>query len=175
MNLSKDAATIESWAAPDTSVTRRNAPYNHPSARGTNLSIECLRHPVAHGPADHIPKFKPHWEAVHCAQHIGAKPIWLHPIRSTQMSSNRGPRGREAPFMKSGDAFAATNRPTLRSPEPAITLSHAASRHYGEQKRQARASTRIPLLWLHQSLRLVLMTTMLHPKSRPASHLITGV
>jgi hypothetical protein len=92
---------------------------------------------------------------------------------STQVGSNRRPRDREASLMKSGGAFAATNRPTLRLPEPAITLSHAASKRYGEQQRQVRISTRIRLLWLFQSLRLVLMTTMLQPKLHLASHTIS--
>jgi hypothetical protein len=91
------------------------------------------------------------------------------------MGSNRRTRGREAPLYESGDAFAATNRATLRLPKPTIALSHAASKRYSEQQRQARVSTRIRLLWLLQGLRLVLMTTMLQPKSHPASHMIIGV
>jgi hypothetical protein len=59
--------------------------------------------------------------------------------------------------MKSGDVFAATNQPALRLPEPAITLSHAASKRYGEQQRHAKVSTRIRLLWLF-------------PKPAPSSH-----
>ena len=185
MNETKDAATTESWAAPGTSVTRRQ-PYSFATLPTTTQVPGALISqrgasgiPVAHGPRGLYSELQTTLEGCAlCTAHRGPSRFGqcrTHPIMSTQMGSNRRTRGRGAHLCESGDAFAATNRATLHLPKPTIALSHAASKRYSEQQRQAKVSTRIRLLWLLQGLRLVLMTTMLQPKSHPASHMIIGV